>query len=108
MIKFPGEKPPEKLIMEYITANYETVAEKIERPLIEVKTAFENAKTLSDYHEWFSYASSNLGEDNDVLWIFMTKMWCKENFKEIDAFYTKFEEQFNKLSKYKDSQVAVL
>ncbi|VVB86099.1 AAA domain, putative AbiEii toxin, Type IV TA system [uncultured archaeon] len=108
LIKFPGEKPPEKLIMEYITANYETVVEKIERPLIEVKTAFENAKTLSDYHEWFSYASSNLGEDNDVLWIFMTKMWCKENSKEIDAFYTKFEEQFNKLSKYKYSQVAVL
>ena len=97
LLKLPGDEPPEKLIMPYIISNYDKIAAKIERNLEDVKTAFENARTIEDYHEWFSNASANLGWGNDVLWGILTRMWCVENVEETTKFFTKFVKEFNKL-----------
>lgn len=97
LLKLPGDEPPEKLIMPYIISNYEKIAAKIERNLDDVKTAFESARTIEDYHEWFSNASANLGWGNDVLWGILTRMWCVENVEETTKFFTKFVKEFNKL-----------
>lgn len=99
LLKLPGKEPPEKLIMVYVISNYDRVATKIERDLNQVKTAFESARTIGDYHEWFTDAALNLGWDNDVLWGVLTTMWCSENSAETMKFYTKFQKEFDKTLK---------
>lgn len=100
LLKLPGVKTPEELIMAYIISNYDKVALKLDRNIDDVKTAFNNANTVSDPHEWFSNASSNLGWDNDVLWGILTNMWCVDNLEETTDFYTKFEVEFNKARQF--------
>lgn len=100
LLKLPGDKTPEELIMAYIISNYDKVALKLDRDIEDVKTAFNSANTIVDPHEWFSNASSNLGWDFDVLWGIMTNMWCVENLKETTDFYKKFEVQFNKAGQF--------
>ena len=97
LLKLPGEVSPEELVMLYITDNYDKVALKIDKSEEEVKTAFELARTIEDYHEWFSNASSRLGEDLDFLWSVLVRMWCVEYSDDTKAFYSKFEKEFNKL-----------
>ncbi|NOR47977.1 MAG: AAA family ATPase [Methanosarcinaceae archaeon] len=97
LLKLPGEVSPEELVMTFIKDNYDKVAVKIDRSKEEVKAAFESARTLGDHHEWFSTASSHLGEDFDVLWSILVRMWCVEYPKETTAFFSKFESGFNKL-----------
>ena len=97
LLKLPGEVSPEELVMTYIIDNYDNVALKIDKSKEEVKTAFESARTIKDHHEWFSNASSHLGEDFDFLWNILVRMWCVEYPVETTTFFSKFENEFNKL-----------
>lgn len=97
LLKLPGDKSPEKLIVPYIMDNYDKLALKIDKSEEEVKTAFTSATTITNYHEWFSNASSALGEDFDYLWNVAVRMWCVGYPEETKAFYSKFESKFNKL-----------
>lgn len=97
LLKLPGEVPPEELVMPFVKDNYDKVASKIDRSEEDVKTAFESARTMEDHHEWFSNASSHLGEDFDFLWNSLVRMWCVEYPEETTTFFSKFENEFNKL-----------
>ena len=79
LIKLPGKEPPEKLIMSYLAHNYDKIALKLDIPIEEVVSAFEQAQCLSDYHEWFGKAALVLGETDEYLWGVVTKLWCLDN-----------------------------
>ena len=97
LLKLPGEVSPEELVMDYIGDNYDRVALKIDKSYEDVKVAFESARIMGDHHEWFSTASTHLGEDFDILWGNLVKMWCINSPDQTAAFFSKFETEFNKL-----------
>lgn len=97
LIKLPGEEPPEKIIMSYSTHNYEKIALKLDIPIENAISAFEQAQYLSDYHEWFGKVASTLGETDEYLWEVVTKLWCLDNPESVEIFFTKFESIFHRL-----------
>lgn len=99
LIKLPGEEPPEKLIMPYLIKNYEKIALNLNISMENVIDAFEQARCLSDYHEWFGKVSIILGETDEYLWNVVTKLWCSDNPTIVKPFFEKFESKFYQLKK---------
>ena len=97
LIKLPGEEPPEILIMSYLIHNYNKIALRLNISIEDVKSAFEQAQCLSDYHEWFGKAATILGETDEYLWEVATKLWCLDNSESVNTFFKKFESRFYRL-----------
>lgn len=97
LLKFPGQNCPEKIVMGYAYSNTDKIALRLDKTEEEVKLAFENAKMLSDHHEWFTKVASELGQENDYLWIVLSKVWIVGNkdLEEVKKFLIKLEESIN-------------
>lgn len=94
LIRLPGNEPPEKMIVTCAMNHYSTIAESINRPIEDVKEAFEKAILIEDYHGWLPKVSELLGENQDYLWVTLVKIWCNNNKSEVKKFYEKFYEKF--------------
>ena len=97
LLKFLGNDCPEKIIMACAYDNTDKIALRLDKPKEEVKLAFNNANTLSDHHEWVTKIASELGQENDYLWIVLSKVWIVTNkeLTTVKEFFTKLEKAIN-------------
>jgi len=83
--------------MDCACKNIDKIAIKLDKSEVDIKSAFDNAMTIVDHHEWFTKVASELGQENDYLWITLSKGWIMAN-KESDAvkgFFSKLEKAIN-------------
>jgi len=101
LIKFPGANCPEKTVINYVTNHLDKLSPRIDRHIDEIKISFENIKTLNDHHEWVTRIASELGQNNDFLWISLVKIWVNDNkeSEDLKRFFVNFEKIINKLEK---------
>ncbi|MFA5856901.1 MAG: AAA family ATPase [Candidatus Pacearchaeota archaeon] len=98
-LKLPWEEPPEKFIMNFSLSKVQEISKYTQLDYEFVKKAFEDNKLLSDFHEWFTKISEELGQDKNYLWIVLIKLWFEENknTNEMNLFFNKFKEILKKL-----------
>jgi predicted ATPase len=91
LLKLPTNNPPEKLVISFEDQFFKEVAISINKEEEQVKEAFTQIKSIRDHHEWLPRLSISLGENEEYLWVTLTKIWYKYNEDIGKEFFSKFE-----------------